>query len=132
MEIYGLGITAASYFIGNVVGEFVGKISGIGGNIGGVGFGMFFLVFVASFLEKKNLMGKKTSEGIKFLSAIYISVIVAMAASQNVVAAIKGGPAALLAGGLATFIGLFVVVPISRIGGKPEPLPENTDIQQGD
>ncbi len=126
MEIYGLGITAAAYFAGNVIGQLIGKATGIGGNVGGVGFGMLFLVVVTILLENRKALAAKTTDGIKFLSAIYIPVIVAMAAQTNVVAAINSGWAAILAGGIATFLGLFAVAPISRIGGKPEPLPEES------
>ena len=42
---------------------------------------------------------------------MYIPIVVAMAAKQNVFAAVTGGPLALLAGGLAV-IGSFALIPL--------------------
>jgi malonate transporter MadL subunit len=42
-------------------------------------------------------MPEHTEMGVGFWGAMYIPVVVAMAASQNVVAALRGGPVALLA-----------------------------------
>ncbi len=116
MEIFGLGIVAGCYFLGNLVGRVLGQLIGIGGNVGGVGVGMLFLVLYAAWREKKGGMNQRTAGGIKFLSAIYIPVIVAMAGKQNVVAAIDGGFTALLAGALATLAGLMFVPMIARMG----------------
>ena len=47
---------------------------------------------------------------------MYIPVVVAMAAQQNVVAALKGGPAAILAGVLAVAVSFALIPVIDRIG----------------
>lgn len=47
---------------------------------------------------------------------MYIPIVVAMAAQQNVVAALKGGPIAVLAGALAVVASFALVPVISRIG----------------
>lgn len=116
MEIFGLGVVAACYFAGNLVGRLLGQLIGIGGNVGGVGVGMLFLVLFAAWREKNGGLNERTANGIKFLSAIYIPVIVAMAGKQNVVAAVGGGFTALLAGALATLAGLMFVPMIARMG----------------
>jgi malonate transporter MadL subunit len=116
MEIKGLGIVTGCYFIGNLIGRFLGKIIGIGGNVGGVGIAMLLLVILSNKLEKKGGFEERTGNGISFLSKIYIPVIVAMAAKQNVVAAIDGGWVAFLAGGIATIGAMFLVPLISKIG----------------
>ena len=46
-----------------------------------------------------------------------LPVAVAIAASQNVRAAVSGGPAAILAGAVATVACLLLVPVVSRIGG---------------
>ena len=119
MVIYGLGIVAACYFTGNFAGRLLGQLMGIGGNVGGVGLAMLLLVIVTARIQKtKGGFSEQTSKGIIFLSSIYIPVVVAMAAKQNVVAAIDGGAVAFLAGGIAT-IGAMLLVPIiSKLGSK--------------
>jgi len=98
-------------FIGETIGTFLGTIIGIGGDIGGVGFAMLLLLLFGNLVK----LDEKTSRGITFLSAIYIPIIVAMSSIQNVVAAIKGGPVALLAGLLATVASVLLVPIISGV-----------------
>lgn len=116
MEIYGMGVVAACYFLGNMAGRLLGKIMGTGGNVGGVGVAMLLLVLFCMWKEKNGGFPERTAGGIKFLSAIYIPVIVAMASKQNVVAALDGGMVALLGGVLATVAGLLLVPVISKLG----------------
>ncbi len=116
MEIYGLGIIAFAMFVGSILGRIVGAVTGIGGDVGGVGFSMLILILMSSYMQKN---GKKfsapTERGIAFLSAIYIPVVVAMSANQNVVAAVDGGVAALLAGVIATVGALLFIPLISKL-----------------
>ena len=116
MEIYGFGIVAACMYVGSFLGIYLGKLLGINGNVGGVGFAMLLLVVLSNYLEATGApLQEKTQNGIKFLSALYIPVIVAMAAKQNVVAAVEGGIVAVLAGGIAT-IGSMLFIPfLSRL-----------------
>lgn len=126
MVIYGVGLLAACYLGGIFLGDVLGDVIGVQANVGGVGIAMLFLIFASDALIKRGRLKPSTREGVVFWSAIYIPVIVAMAAKQNVVAALDGGPMAFLAGALAV-VGCFVLVPvISRIGGAGEPLPEPT------
>lgn len=118
MEIFGLGIVAACYFAGNFLGRIFGQAIGIGGNVGGVGIAMLFLVIAAGIMEKKGGLSQRTDQGIKFLGAIYIPVIVAMAAKMNVVGAVEGGLVAIVAGGLATILSIFLVPLVSKIGAE--------------
>ncbi len=72
-----------------------------------------------------------TRQGVVFWSAIYIPVIVAMAARQNVVGALDGGPMAFLAGTLSV-VACFLLVPaISRIGEPGVPLPDLDEEAEG-
>jgi malonate transporter MadL subunit len=51
---------------------------------------------------------------------MYLPIIVAMAATQNVKAAISGGPIAIIVGAVITITGFFLVPLISRIGRKKD------------
>ena len=54
---------------------------------------------------------------------MYIPIVVAMCARQNVVAAYNAGALAFIAGLGAVFAGFLLIRPISALGGKSEPLP---------
>jgi len=111
MVIYGFGLVAICMFIGTFLGRSLGMILGISGNVGGVGFAMLLLVAITNYLEGKGRpLHENTQNGIRLLSALYIPIIVAMAARQNVVAAFEGGAVAFLAGGVAT-IGAMLCIP---------------------
>ena len=59
-----------------------------------------------------------SEQGIKFWSAVYIPIVVAMAAQQNVYGALSGGPMAILAGIAAVAIAFALVPVLDRIGRK--------------
>ena len=124
MVIYGVALLAACYLTGVFLGDLLGAVIGVQANVGGVGIAMLLLILVSDALIKRGRLKPVTREGVAFWSAIYIPVIVAMAAKQNVVAALEGGPMAFLAGALAV-VACFLLVPaLSRLGGVGEPLPE--------
>ena len=112
MEIYGLGIIAACMFVGVFLGSIFAKLLGVSGDVGGVGIAMLLLVLVSNYIK----LDEKTQNGIKLISNLYIPIIVAMAATQNVVKALSGGAVAFLAGGVATVASFFLVPLLSRIG----------------
>ncbi|MCG8484704.1 MAG: malonate transporter subunit MadL [Clostridia bacterium] len=116
MEIYGLGIVAICMFVGSFIGHSLGSVLGVSGNVGGVGIAMLILVLLSNYYEKKGkAFHERTQNGIKFLSALYIPIVVAMAARQNVVAAFEGGIVAFAAGGIATIGAMFLVPLISKL-----------------
>jgi malonate transporter MadL subunit len=102
--------------VGIYVGELLGKLIGVEANVGGVGIAMLMLIVLSDSLRKNGRMNRLSRQGVIFWSSIYIPVVVAMAAKQNVTAAVKGGPAALLSGALAVFVSFALVPVISRIG----------------
>lgn len=111
MKIYGVGILAACFLIGHIVGDYLGKTFHLTGNLGGVGFAMLILVIGNDYFKEKNLMPSETENGILFWSTMYIPVVVAMSATQNVKAALSGGWVAILAGILAS-IACYLLVPV--------------------
>jgi len=116
MAIYGTTLLSICLLAGLVVGNLLGKLVGIDKNIGGVGIAMLLLILTCDRLQQSGRLKPPTAGGIAFWSAIYIPIVVAMAASQNVLAAVKGGPLAVLAGVLSV-VACFALVPvISKIG----------------
>ena len=59
---------------------------------------------------------QETEAGVGFWGAMYIPVVVAMAANQNVVAALKGGPVALLSAVGAVIVCACCIAVLSRTG----------------
>lgn len=111
MKIYGVGLLAACLLIGHFIGDYFGKIFHSNGNLGGVGFAMLILVVGNDYFKKKNMMPQETEQGILFWSTMYIPVVVAMSASQNVKAALSGGWLAILVGIIATSF-CYLLIPI--------------------
>lgn len=117
MAIYGSAILAISLVCGLLAGRLLGIACGIDANVGGVGIAMLLLILITDRMSRSAPLPPATRTGILYWGAIYVPVAVAIAASQNVRAAVTGGSAAILAGAGAT-IGCLLLVPIvSRIGG---------------
>ncbi len=117
MAIYGTGILAASLLIGLLSGRLIGWLVGLNANVGGVGIAMLLLIFCTDCLRRSQRLKVPTENGIAFWSAIYIPIVVAMAASQNVLAALTGGAVAVVAGVLSV-LACFALVPlVGRLGG---------------
>jgi malonate transporter MadL subunit len=97
MIIYGTALLAVCHLLGIFLGDLLGTLLGAKTNVGGVGIAMILLICARLYLHKRGLMPETTEMGVGFWGAMYIPVVVAMAAQQNVVAALRGGPVALLA-----------------------------------
>src|SRR5690554_257219 len=98
MAVYGLTLLSFCMFVGVWLGDLLGKIVGVNSNVGGVGFAMLFLILISDKLLNENKLSAEAQKGIGFWSSMYIPIVVAMSAGQNVVAAVSGGLAAILAG----------------------------------
>ena len=116
MVIYGVALLAGCMLAGVFVGELLGQLIGVQANVGGVGIAMLLLIFMGDWMRRTERLSPLTSQGVRFWSAIYIPVVVAMAARQNVVAALDGGVMAFLAGALAVMLGLVLVPVLTRVG----------------
>ena len=97
MIIYGTALLAVCHLLGIFLGDLLGTLLGVKTNVGGVGIAMILLILARLWLHKRGLMPQTTEMGVGFWGAMYIPVVVAMAATQNVIAALRGGPVALLA-----------------------------------
>lgn len=114
MVIFGVALLSICMLLGLILGDMFGAMLGINANIGGVGLAMVILVIIVDYLTKRDKLSVPAQSGIQFWSAMYIPIVVAMAANQNVAGAIEGGPLALLAGLAATFGGWALVPLLSR------------------
>ena len=123
MIITGVAVLAGCFLTGMLIGEFLGLLMGVDANVGGVGFAMVLLVLVTHRMRRAGMLPSATEHGVFFWSAMYIPIVVAMAATQNVVSAVTGGPMALLVGLAAIVAGAALVPVLARIGGQAEPLP---------
>ncbi|APQ16798.1 malonate transporter subunit MadL [Maribacter hydrothermalis] len=118
MKIYGVALLAACFLAGKFLGTILGKLININNDIGGVGFAMILLIGSSIYLRKKGWLIPETEKGILFWSSMYIPIIVAMAATLNVKAAISGGFVAVVAGVLTTFACMILVPVLSKIGNN--------------
>lgn len=119
MVIYGTALLAGCMVLGIFIGEALGRLIGVQANVGGVGIAMLLLIVLSDIFRKRGGMKPLTQQGVLFWSAVYIPIVVAMAAKQNVIAAVRGGPAAILAGALAVIVSFLLVPPLSRLGRPP-------------
>ena len=119
MIIFGVAILSICLLSGVFFGDLLGHILGIDANVGGVGFAMLMLILLVEYLKKKDKLNQQTQEGLAFWSGMYIPIVIAMSAQQNVVAALDGGFLAIIAGVAAVIIS-WAVVPLLSKGGQAE------------
>ena len=130
MIVYGVAMLSVCLILGMLIGEALGVALNVEANVGGVGIAMLFLVFASNSEKFKTLTQGVAGTGINFWSAMYIPIVVAMAARQNVAAAVDGGLLALLAGVAAVIVSFALVPVLSKIGGVT-PGTESRDKEQG-
>jgi len=123
MVIYGVALLSGCLLAGAFLGDLLGTLIGVEANVGGVGIAMLLLILLSDRLRTSGKLNPISQRGILFWSSIYIPVVVAMAAKQDVLSALEGGPAALLAGTLAVAVGFLLVPVISRLGGSGDARP---------
>lgn len=125
MIIYGVALLSICTLAGISIGQILGHLMGLPANVGGVGIAMILLILISSYLNKKGYIDAKTEQGVEFWSAIYIPVVVAMAATQNVHGALSGGPMAILAGVMAVVVAFALVPVIDRMGSSGDKTSDN-------
>ena len=119
MIIYGTALLAICHLLGIFLGDLLGTLVGAKTNVGGVGIAMILLICARLWMHKKGWMPEQTEMGVAFWGAMYIPVVVAMAANQNVLTALRGGPVALLAAIGSVVVCACVIALINR-GEKVE------------
>jgi malonate transporter MadL subunit len=120
MAIYGTALLSLCLVCGLVIGKLIGMALGIDANVGGVGIAMLLLIVASGMLQSRGFLPPPTQAGVLFWSSIYVPIVVAMAASQNVRGATSGGAIAIVAG-LVVVIASFAIVPLISGLGRAEP-----------
>jgi malonate transporter MadL subunit len=114
MIIYGTALLALCHLLGIFLGDALGHALGVKTNVGGVGIAMLLLIFARLYMQKRDFLPKLTELGVEYWGAMYIPVVVAMAAQQDMVAALRGGPVALLSAIAAVAVCACVIAVINR------------------
>lgn len=109
MHFYGVALLALCYLTGKYLGTYLGQAMGINKDVGGVGIAMLLLLGSTFWLKTKGLWKEEGSSGIKYWASLYIPVVIAMAASLNVNAAIGNGLLAILGGFCATAFAFLIL-----------------------
>jgi malonate transporter MadL subunit len=114
MIIYGTALLASCHLLGIFLGDLLGQALGVKTNVGGVGIAMLLLIAARLLMQKRQILPKLTELGVEYWGAMYIPVVVAMAAQQDMVAALRGGPVALLAAVITVAVCACVISIINR------------------
>jgi malonate transporter MadL subunit len=124
MAISGVALLAICTLLGGLLGDWLGIALGVKANVGGVGIAMMLLIAARLWLWRRGLLSQGVMQGVGFWGALYIPIVIAMAADQNVVSALKSGPVVIVAA-LGTLIVCFAAVAlISRMSGPVETMDE--------
>ena len=119
MVIYGVALLSFCMLVGVLVGDLLGDLIGVQANVGGVGIAMLLLIVLSNLSSQRFKLAPMTETGIGFWSAMYIPIVVAMAAKQNVIAALSSGWMAIVAG-VAAVAASFAMIPVLDRIGKSE------------
>jgi malonate transporter MadL subunit len=124
MIIYGTALLAVCHLLGIFLGDLLGQALGVKTNVGGVGIAMLLLIFARIWLHEHGKLPKLTELGVEYWGAMYIPVVVAMAAQQDMVAALRGGPVAVLSAIAAVSLCACVIALLNRTE-RPHAEPES-------
>ncbi len=124
MTVSGVALLAICTLFGVLLGDLLGIVLGVKANVGGVGIAMMFLIAARLWLVRRGLLSHGLKTGVEFWGSFYIPIVVAMAAQQNVVAAVKGGPIVILAGAGAVVVCFAMVALIGRLSDTVESIDE--------
>jgi len=124
MIVLGVALLAACTLIGVYLGDLLGIALGVKANVGGVGIAMILLIAARVWLQSHGRLSKGVKFGVEFWAGMYIPIVVAMAAQQNVVAAASGGPIVLIAATGSLVLCFGAVALLSRIGHRDPGSPE--------
>jgi len=111
MIIYGVALLSFCMLAGVFAGDVLGDLIGVQANVGGVGIAMLLLIYLSNLSSERLRLIPITASGVHFWSAMYIPIVVAMAAKQNVIAAISSGWMAIIAGVAAVAVS-FAMIPV--------------------
>ncbi|MCX0334986.1 malonate transporter subunit MadL [Acinetobacter radioresistens] len=120
MIIYGTAILAICHLLGDYLGNTLGLLLGVKANVGGVAISMILLILAKEILTKKGYLPQVTQFGVLYWSGMYIPIVVAMSAGQNVVAALSGGMVGIIVAVTSLIGTVFVIRYLNRMSGDYE------------
>ncbi|BBL20946.1 MULTISPECIES: malonate transporter subunit MadL [Acinetobacter] len=120
MIIYGTAILAICHLLGDYLGNTLGLLLGVKANVGGVAISMILLILAKEILMKKGYLPQVTQFGVLYWSGMYIPIVVAMSAGQNVVAALSGGMVGIIVAVTSLIGTVFVIRYLNRMSGDYE------------
>lgn len=124
MTISGVALLAICTLLGGLLGDWLGIALGVKANVGGVGIAMVLLIAARLWLFRRGMLSQGVRQGVGLWGALYIPIVIAMAAQQNVVSALKSGPVVITAAIGALVVCFAAVALISRMGGPAETMDE--------
>ena len=124
MTISGVALLAFCTLLGAWLGDLLGAALHVKANVGGVGLAMIMLIGARIWLVRRGLLNSGVKLGVQFWAALYIPIVVAMAATQNVVAAVESGPMVAAAAIGSVVVCFAAVALISRLSGPVETMDE--------
>lgn len=129
MTISGVALLAICTLLGSLLGDWLGIALGVKANVGGVGIAMMLLIAARLWLFRRGWLSQGVMLGVGFWGALYIPIVIAMAAQQDVVSALRSGPVVVVAA-LGTLLVCFAAAAlISRMSG-PVPTMDEIEAQE--
>lgn len=125
MTIFGVALLAICTLIGVFLGDILGVLLHVKSNVGGVGLAMVLLIAARIWLERQGKLTHGVKLGVEFWGSIYIPIVVAMAAQQNVVAAVTNGPMVVITAVSAVVLCYASVAVLGR--KRPDDTPPSPD-----
>lgn len=125
MAIYGTALLSGCLLAGVLAGQLLGDVMGVDANVGGVGIAMLLLIALSDRLRHAERLPPVSEQGIVFWSSIYIPIVVAMAATQNVAAAVRSGAVAIVAGVAVVLLGFGLVRLVASTGDGEAARPDD-------
>ena len=112
--IFSLVTLSLCMILGKYIGLLLGTLVGIDADVGGVGFAIILLVIVTNskcfpFAQKKEFI-----DGVNFWKKMYMPVVVALAATQNVYRMLTSGMVAIVAGSAAVAVPFLILYLLSK------------------
>lgn len=125
MSIYGVALLAICALVGTALGDLLGVALHVKSNVGGVGLAMGLLIAARTWLDHRGKLSSGVKFGVEFWGSLYIPIVVAMAATQNVIGALDGGPIVVIAAVVTVALCLASVALLGKLGrgspGLPSP-----------
>lgn len=116
--IYGVATLAACMLLGTVIGTVFGNLIGAGTEIGGVGFAMLLLIFVTNSQKLSFTQKPAFVQGVTFWKFMFIPVVIAMTATQNVFSMLSSSIVAIVAGAAAVGFSYLMLFVLHKLGQK--------------